>query len=469
MKKNFIVFSAFMLTLSFVNLNNNANAQNIGINATGAAPDAGAMLDISSTNKGLLIPRVSIANLNTIAPITGSATTSMLVYNTAATTGLGYYYWDGTRWVKLSTDGEAWKLTGNTVTGTNNFLGTINNNFLALRTNNIERMRVLGDGRVAVNSTIPFTESTFFSAASGNDNAIDGSASGTGSAIYGQNTGAGNAIYGLTNNTSGIGVRGFNISTSGTGALFLGQNATGAYSFPSGSGIAVNAMDVGVLSIAQATDGWGIQSSGNNIISLASLPEGGGGAFTGMQWGVYATQNSFFGNRAAFVGHYESGLGQRTVYLGANVGGVNYKVLGTGGASVSTTMPTRDGERILFAPEAPENWFFDLGEVKLKDGKATVALDPLFIDCISDAKPFKVFIQGGENTMGSIRVSRNQDEKTFTVEDLGGSSDGIVQYKIYAIWRNKEDIRFPKYEEPIKTVKTELHEVDVENERKIKK
>ena len=79
------------------------NAQNVGINTTGAAPDGGSLLDISSANKGLLIPRVNIANLTTIAPITGSATTSMLVYNTNATTGLGYYYWDGGDWVRFTT------------------------------------------------------------------------------------------------------------------------------------------------------------------------------------------------------------------------------------------------------------------------------------------------------------------------------------------------------------------------------
>jgi hypothetical protein len=77
------------------------SAQNVGINATGAAPDAGALLDVSSTTKGLLIPRVSIANLTLIAPIVGSATTSMLVYNTNAATGLGYHYWDGADWIRF--------------------------------------------------------------------------------------------------------------------------------------------------------------------------------------------------------------------------------------------------------------------------------------------------------------------------------------------------------------------------------
>lgn len=36
-------------------------SQNVGINETGANPDASAMLDINTSNKGLLIPRLSRA------------------------------------------------------------------------------------------------------------------------------------------------------------------------------------------------------------------------------------------------------------------------------------------------------------------------------------------------------------------------------------------------------------------------
>lgn len=101
MNKFLQFFSLFFLLFSGLTL----SSQNVGINSTGAAPDAGSLLDITSTNKGLLIPRVSIANLTTIAPITGSATTSMLVYNTNAGTGLGYYYWDGADWIRFTTGG----------------------------------------------------------------------------------------------------------------------------------------------------------------------------------------------------------------------------------------------------------------------------------------------------------------------------------------------------------------------------
>lgn len=44
-----------------------ATAQNIGINATGALPDVKAMLDISSTTTGLLIPRMTTTQRNAIA------------------------------------------------------------------------------------------------------------------------------------------------------------------------------------------------------------------------------------------------------------------------------------------------------------------------------------------------------------------------------------------------------------------
>lgn len=138
-----------------------AKAQNVGINATGVAPDAGSLLDIASTTKGLLIPRVNIANLTTIAPVTGSTTESMLVYNTNTTTGKGYYYWDGGDWIALGNDDD-WKITGNgNITGGTHFLGTTNAVQLDLRTNNVTRFSVKSNGQQVFaggngSNTVPF-------------------------------------------------------------------------------------------------------------------------------------------------------------------------------------------------------------------------------------------------------------------------------------------------------------------------
>ncbi len=111
------------------------------------SPDAGSLLDVESSEKGILIPRVDIANLNTIAPITGGATESLLVYNTNISTGKGYYYWDGTMWVNLN--GDDWKLRGNLGTdAANDFVGTLDNEALTFRTNDTQRFRVANDDQV---------------------------------------------------------------------------------------------------------------------------------------------------------------------------------------------------------------------------------------------------------------------------------------------------------------------------------
>lgn len=137
-------------------------SQNVGINGTGAAPAASAMLDIVSTTQGLLVPRVSLTSANVAAPVTAPAT-SLLVYN-LATAGVspnnvtpGFYFWDGTMWVAFSGSGSKdWALLGNagTVAGTN-FIGTTDAVDWVVKTNNTERMRVLSTGNVGIGTASP--------------------------------------------------------------------------------------------------------------------------------------------------------------------------------------------------------------------------------------------------------------------------------------------------------------------------
>ncbi|MBW2938827.1 hypothetical protein KXJ69_11960 [Aureisphaera sp. CAU 1614] len=117
----------------------------VGINTT--TPQAGSMLDITSATKGILIPRVNISDLNTIAPITGGAPESLLVYNTNNTTGRGFHYWNGSVWIPIIT--PDWKPSGNA--GTNpaiDFIGTTDNVSLRFRTNNIERLEITNNGLI---------------------------------------------------------------------------------------------------------------------------------------------------------------------------------------------------------------------------------------------------------------------------------------------------------------------------------
>jgi hypothetical protein len=81
-----------------------AKGQNIGVNATGNTPDASAMLDVSSSNSGVLIPRVALTTSASASPITSPAT-SLMIYNTATAGDVtpGFYYWDGAAWIRLAT------------------------------------------------------------------------------------------------------------------------------------------------------------------------------------------------------------------------------------------------------------------------------------------------------------------------------------------------------------------------------
>jgi hypothetical protein len=72
-----------------------------GIGTT--TPDASAKLDVSSTNKGFLPPRVTLTSATVAAPITSPAE-GLLVYNVGSV-GLqaGYYYWNGANWATIAT------------------------------------------------------------------------------------------------------------------------------------------------------------------------------------------------------------------------------------------------------------------------------------------------------------------------------------------------------------------------------
>jgi len=67
----------------------------VGINDDGSTPDNSAMLDISSTSKGLLIPRMTQAERDAI----GSPAEGLMIYQTDGTAG--FYYYNGTVWTAV--------------------------------------------------------------------------------------------------------------------------------------------------------------------------------------------------------------------------------------------------------------------------------------------------------------------------------------------------------------------------------
>ncbi|PKP01009.1 MAG: hypothetical protein CVU11_16480 [Bacteroidetes bacterium HGW-Bacteroidetes-6] len=219
------------------------HAQNIGIATTAIVPDASSMLEVQSTNKGLLIPRVALTATNVAGPIASPAT-SLLVYNTATAGAApnnvtpGYYFNAGTpavpNWTRLLGGKEAWLTTGNLgTTAAINWLGTNDAQDFATRTNNVERTRILSAGNILFNRTTTVVATDLFEA-QGNatfPDAINGyTDQSSGIGVFGGNTtatgaGAGAGVYGLSWQTGSAGTVGDG-ATATRGVLGITTNAT---------------------------------------------------------------------------------------------------------------------------------------------------------------------------------------------------------------------------------------------------
>lgn len=112
------VVSAIFMQVGF------AQKENVGIGTT--KPDQSAILDLSSTNKGLLMPRVTLQQRSSIQnPANG-----LIVYQTDMISG--FYYFDGKDWKSVGketsqnsvADAFNWGLTGNTGVTAANFIGS---------------------------------------------------------------------------------------------------------------------------------------------------------------------------------------------------------------------------------------------------------------------------------------------------------------------------------------------------------
>ncbi|NBX28494.1 MAG: hypothetical protein EBR55_09685 [Chitinophagia bacterium] len=74
----------------------------VGVGTT--SPNASAILEVSSTNKGVLLPSVNLTsntmdldgNSSTVQPV------GMLVYNSGNVLTKGYCYWSGTEWRSIT-------------------------------------------------------------------------------------------------------------------------------------------------------------------------------------------------------------------------------------------------------------------------------------------------------------------------------------------------------------------------------
>ena len=226
-------------------------------------PTPQGALDITSSNDGLLIPRVALTITTSALPLT-SPTISELVYNSATVADVtpGYYYWNGTIWVRLATGvSNDWSITGNTgiIDGTN-FIGTAaaTNVDVAFRRNNLAAGKIgttstsFGVGALNAGAT---TNSSAFGANAlllntGDNNVAVGNGTLATNTTGIQNTGIGNSA--LTLNTGN--------SNSALGFEALRTNSSGN----NNTGVGFEAMRGNTT--GSNNTGIGFQSSRNNLI-----------------------------------------------------------------------------------------------------------------------------------------------------------------------------------------------------------
>jgi trimeric autotransporter adhesin len=257
-------------------------AQNVAINEDGSLPDPKAILDIRSSNKGVLIPRMSTADRQSLVGPKG-----LLVYDT---TTLSFWYSTGPNfnntaslWQSLATGSTAWSLSGNWV-DTAAFLGTIDAAALKIRVFNQR------SGHID-----PFFRNTFWGYRAGFSDPESGSAmynTATGShALYSNTTGNFNTAtgsYALYSSTGGavntaIGSYALRYNTTGNyntaiGGSTLGNNTTGIYNTATGAGSLYDNTTgtfntaTGVSAMNKNTDGH--YNTANGYLSLNSNTTG---------------------------------------------------------------------------------------------------------------------------------------------------------------------------------------------------
>lgn len=298
-----------------------ANAQNIGLGTT--TPHASAQLDISATNRGLLIPRVTQAN-RPANPATG-----LLIYQTDNTPG--FYFYNGTAWQMLSGGG------GLTLPYTGSTAGNA--------------LNITSTGGIAITGASSATSGNWYGGQFT-------SASTAGSGVYGAATAATGTNYGgqfvslssggrglyaeaasltgatrggefKSSSTLGIGVSGVATATTGPaiGGSFVTYStdglgvkgvalATTGFSI-GGSFSAYSTNGVGVHGFAESSTGIAIGVRGQSISTEGVGVEGFSTSNTGINFGVIGATNSqngmggYFFNNSGFSGlALKTGFGQ---------------------------------------------------------------------------------------------------------------------------------------------------------------
>ena len=325
MKKPFLLLLA---GLAFNQLSSFAQ-QNVGIGT--ATPNASARLDVTATNKGILIPRVNLTSLTDVTTVPTPAT-GLILYNTNAAlpSGVGFYYNEGTttaaNWTRVQTSTSAWGTSGNAgINGDVNFIGTTDANPLIFKVNNIFAGGIgpeggvgLGRGVEDVNKLdapgiIAIGDSALYNNADSSEIAI-GQAALFNNDVSGDNVAIGN--FNMVSNTTGslnTSLGNFSLVTNDTGY----QNVSVGYGALFASESSFNTA-VGTLAMESNVDGdenvaVGTYAMNNNVSGFDNTALGYASLYTNNN-GFYNAATGCFSLFANTTGQRNTANGPFTLY-----------------------------------------------------------------------------------------------------------------------------------------------------------
>ncbi len=279
----------FLISLS---LGITVSAQ-VAVNTDGSAPDNSAMLDVKSTNKGLLAPRMTLAQRNAIA----SPATGLMIYQTDNTPG--FYYNSGTpaspAWI-ISCNDAGWGLNGNSGTSaTSNFIGTTDNVALKIKVNNQPAGAI--DPQL-YNTSLGFK--SLYSISSGSLNTATGAFS-----LYSVTTASSNTAngyYALYSNTSGT-------ANTAVGQAALENNISGNNNTAVGAGALYNNLSgventaIGLNALAENLTGFA--NSGTGVNALHSNTNGYGNTASGHS-ALYSNKSNYLSTAFGYYAMYNA-------------------------------------------------------------------------------------------------------------------------------------------------------------------
>ncbi len=302
------------------------NAQSVGINNN--TPHASAALDVTSTTKGVLIPRLTQAQRLAIA----SPAKGLLVFDS---TSNSFWYNNGSSWQQIGAANNAWNLTGNAgINPVTQFIGTTDVQPLRFRLNNVWAGELnvsnsevaLGYGAGQNNTSGAYNVAIGTKALNANTTGNTNTATGTGSlssntnGSYNTATGgsslsgniSGNSNTATGSNTLLSNTTGSLNTTSGVNSLF--SNTTGSGNTANGVG-ALNANTTGYSNVAVGL--WALQSSTfqSNLVAIGDSALFNNGL--GVSAGADATGNTAIGSKALYSnvsGYGNSATGRQALY-----------------------------------------------------------------------------------------------------------------------------------------------------------